>query len=50
MVQKFCAPLTVRKQPEISCFTKLVHSSPPLAVGRNERSWGRLDAYLKMKG
>jgi hypothetical protein len=31
-------------------FTKPVQDAPPLAVGRNERSWGRLDAYPKMKG
>ncbi len=30
--------------------TKPVQDAPPLAVGRNERSWGRLDAYPKMKG
>ena len=31
-------------------FTKPVQDAPPLAVGRNERSWGRLDAYPKMEG
>jgi hypothetical protein len=31
-------------------FTKNAQDAPPLAVGRNERSWGRLDAYPKMEG
>ena len=32
------------------CFTKNAQDAPPLAVGRNERSWGGLDAHAKMKG
>ena len=31
-------------------FTKTDQDAPPLAVGRNERSWGGLDAHAKMKG
>ena len=31
-------------------FTKNDQDAPPLAVGRNGRSWGGLDAHAKMKG
>ena len=31
-------------------FTKTDQDAPPLAVGRNERSWGGLDAHAKIKG
>jgi hypothetical protein len=30
-------------------FTKNVQDAPPLAVGRNERSWGGFDAHPKMQ-
>ncbi len=44
--------LRTLQTPEIRerFFTKHVQDAPPLAVGRNERSWGRLDACPKMKG
>ena len=35
---------------ELPSFTKTDQDAPLLAVGRNERSWGGLDAHAKMKG
>jgi hypothetical protein len=39
----------VKSADAFVAFTKNAQDAPPLAVGRNERSWGGLDAHPKMK-
>ena len=42
--------LVAPRDQALQPFTKTDQDAPPLAVGRNERSWGGLDAHAKMKG
>ena len=42
-----CTAVCLDRDDNVYVFTKNDQDAPPLAVGRNERSWGGLDAHPK---